>query len=107
MGIYIIKNRICKGQERFLFETDDEIKILENARRFFHTSYLFLSEGLGRNIEKSSAGTMFHAIKIGGDYRGYKRTISLKEFALIEHYEKLYKRGGRYNPETFEIPVIE
>jgi len=46
MGIYTAGNGPHRGKKRFIFETDSERDVLENARRFFHTSYLFLKEGL-------------------------------------------------------------
>ena len=107
MGIITFDTGRYKGQERFLFETEDERLFLEHARNYFRqTPYLLFKEGLGIGTNRKSAAPRFNTILNGAYYTGGKCTISLEAFELIKIYAERFRMGERYDEETFVRPEL-
>lgn len=87
--------KIKQGKTRFVFETEDEREILEEARNYFGSRRLLLNEGLGYHCEES-APTYFHRIKSGKDRRGYRTSISVENWEKIQEYASRFRKGERY-----------
>ena len=105
MGIKLIKEGRNKGKKRFIFETDDERKILEDARNYFGESSALLIIGWGRKLtSKRSACPRFYAIRKGKHPKGSGASISIEEWKRTQEYASRYNREERYDPETFERP---
>ena len=52
MGKKLIKRSNREARERFVFETEEERKTLEDARNYFQSANLLLNKGLDSNLSK-------------------------------------------------------
>ena len=99
---------IIQNRERFIFQTKRERKLLEQARDYFHSARLLLTEGLGYTVRVNPAH--YYQIKNGKSTTSRKdgnkgvSSISIENFRRIEEYASRHERGEEYDSETFIRP---
>lgn len=94
--------KTIKGEERFVFETEEERSILDKARNYFQSSKLLLHECGYKTSTRSSAG-IFGKIRNGKESDGRIRAISVESFKKIQDYASRFDEGERYDSNIFII----
>ena len=102
MGIKLIGRG--KTRKRFVFETEDERDILEDARNYFQSSTLLFNEGLGYNFLRGGANSLFYYIKRGRQSNRGIASVSIENWRRTKVYAYRKRRGENYDPETFVRP---
>lgn len=94
-----------RGKERFVVETEDERKTLEDARNFFGDARTLYNKGLEKIDSKKGANSRFIFMRRGKYQTGYPATMPVEDWEKIEDFASRYRKGEIGDPSIITLKI--